>query len=144
MPDLPMADRPDVELPSAPADAEAALAAALEVPADQRREAVGAVVADHPTYLLGWARLAEHGRDAIERYAFARVGYHRGLDAIRRNGWGGSGYVRWEHPTNRGFLRCLVGLRDAAREIGETEEVDRIDEFLHQLDPQWSDENTRA
>lgn len=140
MPDLPMADRPDVVLPPAPAEVEAALAAALEQPESERRQAVGAVVADHPTYLLGWARLSDHGRDPIERYAFARVGYHRGLDAIRRHGWGGRGTVRWEHPTNRGFLRCLVRLRDAAREIGETDEVERIDDFLVQLDPDWSED----
>ena len=140
MPDLPMADRPDVVLPAAPADAETALTGALGRPPEERREAIGAVVADHPTFLLGWARLAEHGRDAIERYAFARVGYHRGLDAIRRHGWGGKGYVRWEHLTNRGFLLCLARLRDAAEEIGETEEVERIAEFLTQLDPDWSDE----
>lgn len=140
MPDLPLADRPDVVLAGAPPEAEKSLTAALERPADERREAIGRVVADHPTFLLGWARLAQHGRDPIERYAFARVGYHRGLDAIRKHGWGGNGYVRWQHQTNRGFLRCLVGLRDAAREIGETDEVDRIDEFLHQLDPEWSDD----
>lgn len=140
MPDLPMADRPEVVLPDAPAEAEAALTGALGQPEGDRRAAVGVVVADHPTYLLGWARLAEHGSDPIERYAFARVGYHRGLDAIRKHGWGGTGYVRWEHPTNRGFLLCLARLRDAAREIGETEEVERIDEFLTQLDPDWSDD----
>lgn len=144
MPDLPMADRPDVVLPPAPDEAEAALEEALDGPEAERRDAIGEVVADHPTYLLGWARLAGHGRDAIERYAFARVGYHRGLDAIRKHGWGGTGYVRWEHETNRGFLRCLVELRDAAREIGETEEVERIEEFLRQLDPDWSDDRARS
>jgi hypothetical protein len=141
VPELPLADRPDVVLSPAPEDAERRLTEALEVPPGERRRAVGEVVADHPTYLLGWARLAEHGRDPIERYACARVGYHRGLDAIRRHGWGGNGYVRWEHETNRGFLRCLVGLRDAAREIGETDEVERIDEFLRQLDPDWDEAN---
>ncbi|MDX1659993.1 MAG: DUF3151 family protein [Nitriliruptorales bacterium] len=141
MPDLPMADRPEVVLPPAPGDAEGALHAALDEPDDDRRAAVGSVVADHPTYLLGWARLSEHGRDPIERYAFARVGYHRGLDAIRKHGWGGNGYVRWEHQTNRGFLLCLARLRDAAAEIGEVDEVDRIDEFLTDLDPDWSDDN---
>lgn len=140
MPDLPMADRPDVVLPEAPPDADTALTGALSRTEGERRQALGEVVADHPTYLLGWARLAEHGRDPIERYAFARVGYHRGLDAIRKHGWGGNGYVRWEHTTNRGFLLCLARLRDAAREIGETDEVDRIDEFLRQLDPEWSDD----
>lgn len=140
MPDLPIADRPDVVLPPVPTEVEDALDRAVERPEPERREAVGAVVADHPTYLLGWARLSELGRDPIERYAFARVGYHRGLDAIRQHGWGGRGTVRWEHATNRGFLSCLVRLRDAAREIGEGDEVERIDEFLTKLDPDWSDD----
>lgn len=143
MPDLPLADRPDVVLPPAPRETETALEAALARPEDERRDAVGAVVADHPTYLLGWARLSEHGRDPIERYAFARVGYHRGLDAIRRHGWGGNGTVRWEHETNRGFLSCLVRLRESAGEIGESDEVERIGEFLTQLDPDWSDDHGR-
>ena len=139
MSELPRADRPEVVLPEPPDAAADALATATSGPQDTRRDAVGRVVADHPTFLLGWAELAGVGRDAIERYAFARVGYHRGLDALRKNGWGGNGYVRWRHETNRGFLRCLAALRDAAREIGETDEVDRIDEFLVQLDPDWDD-----
>ncbi len=139
MAELPRADRPEVVLPSPPDDVADALEAATDAPADRQRATIGQVVADHPTFLDGWAALAGHGRDPIERYAFARVGYHRGLDAIRKNGWGGNGYVRWRHETNRGFLRCLAALRDAAREIGETEEVARIDEFLTQLDPDWHD-----
>ena len=133
MPELPLADRVDVVLdPQDPA-----AAAALE--AAQVRAAVAAVVAAHPTDLSAWAALAAHGRDAVERYAAARVGYHRGLDAIRGKGWGGSGKVRWAHPTNRGFLTCLARLRDAAREIGETAEVERLDEFLVFLDADWDD-----
>lgn len=135
MSELPLADRVDVVLDPPPQAAAEALAAAGD------RDAVAAVVADHPTFLDGWAALAGLGRDAIERYACARVGYHRGLDAIRGRGWGGSGKVRWAHPTNRGFLTCLVRLRDAAREIGEVEEVARIDEFLHFLDAEWDDAN---
>ena len=37
-------------------------------------------------------------------YAYARVGYHRSLDLLRRNGWKGHGPVPWEHEPNRGFL----------------------------------------
>jgi hypothetical protein len=74
----------------------------------------------------------------MARYAFFRVGYHRGLDALRGAGWRGSGYVRGEHPTNQGFLRCLDGLRRSAAEIGETEEADRCAQFLGQLDPGWA------
>lgn len=137
MSQLPMADRKDVVLPAPPAE----LADALEraATADDPRAAAAAVVAQDPTYLAAWAVLAGYGRDPVERYAYARVGYHRGLDALRSSGWGGTGLVRWEHASNRGFLRCLVRLRDAAREIGENDEVERIDGFLSDLDPQWDD-----
>ena len=64
-------------------------------------------------------------------------GYHRGLDRLRQSGWRGSGYVRWEHPTNRGFLRALDGLRASAAAIGEADEEARCAEFLHQLEPAW-------
>lgn len=137
MAELPMADRPEVVLPEVDAEVAAALEVACD--ADDPRGAVAAVVAAHPDLVAGWAALAPFGRDAIERYACARVGYHRGLDLLRRHGWGGNGFVRWSHPTNRPFLRCLVRLRDAAREIGEQEEVDRIDQFLRDLDPDWDE-----
>lgn len=129
---------PETILAPEPADATRRLAAALALddPAD-RRDAVAAVVADHPTFLDGWARLGELGRDVIERYAAHRVGYHRGLDRLRQSGWRGSGYVRWEHETNRGFLRALHGLGRAADEIGERDEAARCEQFLRQLDPSW-------
>lgn len=139
MPDLPMADRHETVLPAAPDAAREALAHALATDPDVRKVAVGAVVGDHPTFLDGWAHLAELGDEPIERYAYARVGYHRGLDALRANGWGGRGFVRWSEPTNRPFLRCLVRLRDAAAEIGEDPEVARIAAFLVELDPAWDD-----
>ncbi|NNE12413.1 MAG: DUF3151 family protein, partial [Ilumatobacter sp.] len=81
------------------------------------------------------AALGDHGRDAIERYAAYRVGYHRGLDALRANGWRGSGYVRWAVASNHGFLRCLLGLHLMAAHIGEEDEADRTAQFLAQLDP---------
>ena len=137
MTDLPLADRHDVVLPPPSA---AALERLTSASIDDL-DAVAAVVADHPTFLEGWAMLGALAERAIERYAYSRVGYHRGLDALRAAGWGGNGLVRWEHPSNRGFLRCLAGLRDAAAEIGETEEVERVDEFLRFLDPSWDDAN---
>lgn len=140
MTELPLADRADIVLPPAPVEALEQLAAA---PIDDIDE-VAAVVADHPTFLEGWAMLGVLGERTIERYAFARVGYHRGLDALRAAGWGGSGLVRWEHASNRGFLRCLAALRDAARAIGEGDEVERIAEFLVFLDPDWDDANLTA
>jgi Protein of unknown function (DUF3151) len=119
--------------PPEPAAAEA-LRAALASDGD-RRAAVAAVVARWPRYLDAWARLGDLGRDDIERYAAYRVGYHRGLDALRANGWRGSGYVRWSDETNRGFLRALRGLGQVAEKIGEFDEAQRINVFIMQLDP---------
>jgi hypothetical protein len=101
------------------------------------RDAVAAVVARFPRCLEAWARLGELARDDVEAYAAFRVGYHRGLDRLRASGWRGSGYVRWSHPTNRGFLRALHGLERAAAAIGEADEEERCALFLRQLDPSW-------
>jgi hypothetical protein len=96
------------------------------------------VAARFPTYSGAWAVLADRafadGR-TIESYAYARVGYHRGLDALRRNGWKGFGPVPWSHEPNRGFLRCLHALARAAAAIGETDEATRCEEFLRDSDP---------
>jgi hypothetical protein len=126
---------PTTVLPPPPAEAAAALAGALATPEGGRRAAVAAVVASSPRFLDGWAALGDLGRDTMERYAAYRVGYHRGLDTLRANGWRGSGYVRWSEPTNRGFLRCLRGLATMAAEIGEDDEAERCRLFLLQLDP---------
>jgi hypothetical protein len=123
---------PETVLDPEPTDATDRLAAA-----GTDRGAVAAVVADHPRFLDGWARLGELARDTVEAYAAFRVGYHRGLDRLRASGWRGSGYVRWEHPTNRGFLRALAGLERTAAAIGEDDERDRCALFLRQLDPAW-------
>ena len=128
---------PETVLDPEPDEVLAALRAALGRPDGERRAAVAAVVADHPRFLDGWARLGDCGRDTIEAYAVYRVGYHRGLDRLRQSGWRGSGYVRWEHPSNRGFLRALDGLRRTAGLIGEHDEEERCALFLRQLDPSW-------
>lgn len=128
---------PETVLDLEPADARAALEAALAQPDAQRRAAIAQVVAQWPRFLDGWAQLGAHGRDVMERYAACRVGYHRGLDRLRANGWRGSGYVRWTHPENRGFLRALAGLQAAAAQIGEDDEAERCATFLRQLDPDW-------
>ena len=66
---------------------EVAVSASLAegVPAEQ-------LVRKYPESPLAWAELAEEadaaGRE-IEAYAFARVGYHRGLDRLRKSGWRG-------------------------------------------------------
>lgn len=115
------------------------------LPADPTVEAELAAGADpdsvvraHPESSLAWAVLADQawseGR-VVESYAFARVGYHRGLDALRRNGWKGHGPVPWDHEPNQGFLRCLIALGRSAAAIGETGEVERIEAFLDDCDP---------
>ena len=124
---------PETVLPDDPADTRAALAAALDAPPSSRRDAVASVVARWPRCLDGWARLGSLARDPVEAYACFRVGYHRGLDQLRQAGWRGSGYVKWGHPSNRGFLRALDGLRQRAGEIGEADEAARCAEFLLQL-----------
>jgi hypothetical protein len=111
---------------------------ALTLADDARAAALRAAVADHPAFLDGWARLAETALDAgdpVAAYAFARTGYHRGLDRIRRAGWGGQGPVPWRHEPNRGFLRSVHALLRAADAIGEDPERDRCRDFLHELDP---------
>ena len=51
---------------------------------ERRRDAVAAVAARYPRFLDAWAELGDLGRDDVERYAYYRVGYHRGLDAPAR------------------------------------------------------------
>lgn len=110
-------------------EAEAALAGAND-PAT--------AAAAHPEFSAAWAALAERALDegdAVAAYAFARTGYHRGLDQLRRAGWGGHGPVPWSHQPNQGFLRALAGLARAAAEIGEDPEAVRCREFLDECDP---------
>lgn len=96
------------------------------------------LAARHPSSSLLWAILADEayaeGR-TIESYAFARTGYHRGLDALRRNGWRGAGPIPYSHEPNRGFLRALYALGRAASAIGETDEAERVATFLKESDP---------
>lgn len=96
------------------------------------------VAARFPTHSAAWAALADaafaHG-EVIESYAYARVGYHRGLDALRRNGWKGFGPVPWAHGPNQGFLRALHALGRAAAAIEETDEAQRVNAFLDDSDP---------
>jgi hypothetical protein len=130
-PDL-MAGPPPTLLPEDPA------AAPLAAGEDAR----GVVVA-HPESPLAWAVLAEsalaQGDDDVVAYAFARVGYHRSLDLLRRNGWKGHGPVPWDHVPNRGFLRALAALTRAAAAIGETAEEQRCGQFLRDSSPEAYD-----
>jgi hypothetical protein len=128
---------PETVLGDAPEVAESRLAEAVRQPPERRRDAVADVVASFPSFLEGWATLGDLARDDVEAYAYYRVGYHRGLDALRASGWRGNGHVRWRHRPNRGFLRSLEGLRQAAATIGEASEEERCRLFLEQLDPDW-------
>ncbi|GGX65732.1 DUF3151 domain-containing protein [Streptomyces fructofermentans] len=96
------------------------------------------VAAKYPTSSLAWAQLADEAYErgsVVESYAYARTGYHRGLDALRRGGWKGHGPVPWEHEPNRGFLRALHGLARAAQAIGEQAEYERCSQFLKDSSP---------
>jgi hypothetical protein len=128
-----MAGPPPTHLPEDPASAELADGAA---PVD--------VVRRHPASPAAWAALADQARgegaDDVTVYAYARVGYHRSLDLLRRNGWKGHGPVPWEHEPNRGFLTCLAILATAARAIGEDEEWERCSTFLRDSSPTAADQ----
>ncbi|MGI9608085.1 MAG: DUF3151 family protein [Acidimicrobiales bacterium] len=133
---------PRTVLEPEPAERMAALQATRAIEGPARREAVAAIVASAPRSLFAWAELGDLGRDTIEKYSAYRIGYHRGLDALRQSGWRGSGYVTWEAESNRGFLRCLSGLQACATEIAEIDEAERCDLFLRQLDPSWPPSDT--
>jgi len=123
-----LAGPPPVHLPVDPATQELVEGAA---PAD--------VVRRRPASPAAWAALAtqtqQSGADDVTLYAYARVGYHRSLDLLRRNGWKGHGPVPWEHEPNRGFLICLALLATAAAEIGEDDEAQRCRDFLRDSSP---------
>lgn len=96
------------------------------------------VAATHPSASIAWAALAERALDAgepVAAYAYARTGYHRGLDQLRRHGWKGFGPVPYEHEPNRGFLRSVAALAKAAQTIDEEEEYLRCLELIHESDP---------
>ena len=126
---------PNVVLPEPGADEAHLLIQSQQTEAGDRKRLVSTVVARFPRSLGAWATLGDVSTDVVERYAYYRIGYHRGLDALRQNGWRGSGYVLWRHESNRGFLRCLMGLQSMAERIGETDEAERCAVFLRQLDP---------
>jgi len=125
---------PRTVLPAEDPDVVARIQSAREA-GESGRDMAAAVAAAHPRSSLVWLAVGDLGRDVIERYAAYRVGYHRGLDALRANGWRGSGYVRWTDESNLGFLGCLRGLGEMAAAIGEDDEAERISLFLAQLDP---------
>ena len=124
-------ERPPTHLPVDPAASELAAGSTASQ-----------VAASHPASSLAWAELAEDalaGGRVVEGYAYARTGYHRGLDALRRAGWKGAGPVPWAHVPNQGFLRALAALARAADRIGERDEADRCLTFLRDSSPEAVD-----
>jgi hypothetical protein len=118
-----------------PAEPEAA--AKLAAAAGSEKD-VKDVAAAHPAFSAAWAELAEIALadgEPVTAYAYARTGYHRGLDQLRRAGWRGAGPVPWSHQPNQGFLRALSALGLAAESIGEFEEAERCAQFLNDSDP---------
>ncbi len=112
------------------------------VPALDNGQDPQTVAAANPTSSAAWAALAQRalaGDDYVTAYAFARTGYHRGLDQLRRSGWKGHGPVPWSHKPNRGFLRCLHALSLAAAAIGEADEAARCAQFVRDCDPAAAD-----
>lgn len=98
----------------------------------------GKIVRAYPDFSEAWALLAERALqsgDPVAAYAYARTGYHRGLDQLRRAGWKGFGPVPWQHRPNQGFLRALAALARAADGIGESDEYERCAKFLADSDP---------
>jgi hypothetical protein len=128
---------PTTVLPEPSAPLAHGLAQLAHLEPGERLAAAQELARQYPAVSEVWAELGDLGRETLERYAYYRVGYHRGLDALRANGWRGSGYVRWSAPSNRGFLRCLAGLAQMAAEIGEAAEAERCELFCAQLDPSW-------
>lgn len=96
------------------------------------------LAAKHPQSCLAWATLAHDAildGEVVTAYAYARTGYHRGLDQLRRAGWRGQGPIPASHAPNRGFLKALALLGECAQRIGETDEYERVQDFLRQADP---------
>lgn len=97
------------------------------------------VATEHPSFSGAWAALAEAAlaeKQNIPAYAYARTGYHRGLDALRKDGWKGFGPIPWRHVPNQGVLRSIAALAKAAKAIGETDEYERCRQLLADSDPE--------
>ena len=96
------------------------------------------IASRYPASSLCWALLAEGALSArtltgdLTAYAFARTGYHRGVDALRHAGWHGRGPIPWDHEPNRGFLRSVWALACAAQRLDAHEEAERFVTFLRE------------
>jgi Protein of unknown function (DUF3151) len=133
VPELPITESPVTTIEEPDGSLEALASAVSEVD-------TAGVAGRYPSCLSAWASLGEHALRAgspVEAYAYFRVGYHRGLDRIRKAGWRGSGRVPWSHAGNRGFLRSVKGLGEAAAALGESDEAERCATFLADLAPDF-------
>src|SRR5699024_3753409 len=95
------------------------------------------IATKYPDFTEAWAVLAERALGAgsdIAAYAYARTGYHRSLDQLRRAGWKGFGPVSWSHRPNQGFLRSVAALAKAAKRIGESDEYERCMQLIADSD----------
>jgi hypothetical protein len=123
---------------------------AVDALAERGRDGFLSVVREYPSSSIVWALLAEgsllahtEGGD-VAAYAYARTGYHRGLDALRRSGWKGSGPIPWDHEPNQGFLRALWALAVASARIGDVDEAERCSQFLRDSSEEgWQELNTQ-
>ncbi len=82
---------------------------------------VSSVVVSHPSSSLAWALLADEAWErgaTLESYAYARVGYHRGLDALRKAAGAAPGPCRGRTSRTAG-APALFALRRAAEAIEE-------------------------
>lgn len=130
--DLFGAEQPEVRLPEDLATSITADDAGASL------ESLQALVAANLKDSGAWAALANRLLEAdepVQAYACARTGYHRGLDALRGNGWRGTGPVPWEHVPNQGVLRAIGALAVMAHALGEEDEVIRCLNLLHDCDP---------
>ena len=127
---------PAVQLPPEDPAAVAALEQALQ--AVDSGAALREVAGRWPGFVEVWARLAEQALRAgqtVEAYAFARTGYHRGLDLLRRSGWRGLGPIPWAHQPNQGVLRAIQALMQTSAALGDQPEADRCRQLLLDSDP---------
>jgi hypothetical protein len=134
---LPIMDSPPlVRLPEPSAEAETALQAARE--ASDPGPELKAVCARWPAFVDAWAALGEHfyrHDQDVEAFACFRTAYHRALDALRKNGWRGHGYVPFNPEPNRGTLRAIRGLMLSSAALGEPDEARRCRTLLLDSDP---------
>ncbi|MGN0096114.1 MAG: DUF3151 domain-containing protein [Corynebacterium sp.] len=138
--DLFGAEHPEVRLP---------VELATAVTGSESLEELETLAVANPKDSGVWAALAAYhlsqgsaegaGTEKVTAYACARTGYHRGLDALRSNGWRGTGPVPWSHEPNRGVLRAIMMLATAARTIGEEDEYIRCLNLVNDCDPGAAD-----